>query len=683
MKNKRSKNNSSRAKGKKESPKRTKPSGNSQPTKIYGQLSPSGDFDFDNYDNDKVSSRVLIDQPLEDPISSRVELVGKVDFVNPKFAYIVVGQDQEDVWVSVDNLKGALDGDEVKISVSHIKRGKHPEGRVISIVKRGKDEFVGKIQVGPKYAFVVPDSKKMHYDIFVGPSNRMNAKDGEKVLVRLIEWPSRGKKPEGIVTKVLGASGLHETEIHSIIYEFGLPLEFPKAVQQEADAIPVEISDYEVSERRDFRGTLTLTIDPEDAKDFDDALSIHPLGNGLWEIGVHIADVTHYVKEGTELEREAFLRATSVYLVDRTIPMLPEKLSNELCSLRPNEDKLTFSAVFHIDEDAKIHKEWFGRTIIHSQRRFSYEQVQEILESGKGDHADELILMNEMAKKLRMQRLKHGAIGFETVEVKFKLDEAGKPLGVFPKIRKDAHKLIEEFMLLANKQVATFVYNQKDRKLEEGQHKTMVYRIHDDPDGDKLSNLALFAKKFGHKISLEESKIADSLNKMVEDIEGKPEQNILQNLAIRCMAKAKYSTEEMGHFGLAFAHYSHFTSPIRRYPDMMAHRLLQLYLDKKPSANRDEYEEKCKHSSEMEKRAADAERASIKYKQVEFMQMQEKRPFEGIVTGVTEWGLFVEMVETRCEGLVRYQDFKDDFYEFDEKNIRAVGKKSKNAITLG
>lgn len=647
------------------------------PAKIYGKLTPTGDFDFDNYDSDPVKST----DPEIAPQKS--EIIGKVDFVNPKFAYIIIGSDQPDVWVSVDNLKGAIDGDEVKIAISSIQRGKHPEGRVISIIKRGRDEFVGKIQVGPKYAFVVPDYKKMYFDIFVAPANAMNAKDGEKVVVKLIEWPSRGRKPEAMVTKILGASGLNETEIHSIIYEFGLPLEFPKAVQQEADAIPVEISDIEIEERRDFRGILTMTIDPEDAKDFDDALSIHPLGNGLWEIGVHIADVTHYVKEGTELEKEAFLRATSVYLVDRTIPMLPEKLSNELCSLRPNEDKLTFSAVFQIDENAKIHKEWFGRTIIHSQKRFSYEEAQLRLESGTGEHAEELILMNEIAKKLRNERLKKGAIGFETVEVKFKLDEMGKPLGVFPKIRKDAHKLIEEFMLLANKQVATFVYSQKDRRLEEGQHKTMVYRIHDDPNEDKLTNLAMFAKRFGHKIDLDDSKIADSLNKMVEDIEGKPEQNILQNLAIRCMAKAVYSTEEKGHFGLAFAHYSHFTSPIRRYPDMMAHRLLAMYLKNKPSAKRDEYEDKCKHSSDMEKRAADAERASIKYKQVEFMQMQEKRPFEGIVTGVTDWGLFVEMVETRCEGLVRYQDFKDDFYEYDEKNLRAVGKKSKNAITLG
>jgi ribonuclease R len=450
-------------------------------------------------------------------------------------------------------------------------------------------------------------------------------------------------------------------------------------VLHESEIISEKISSEEIRQRKDFRDTLTFTIDPEDAKDFDDAISFKKLANGNFEIGVHIADVTHYVKPGTELDNDAFDRATSVYLVDRTVPMLPEKLSNGLCSLRPHEDKLTFAAVFEMDERGKVQKEWFGRTIIHSDHRFSYEQAQEIIETGKGNFSEEIKILNDLAIQLRKERFAKGAVNFETTEVKFKLDEKGKPLAVVPKIRKDAHKLIEEFMLLANKAVATFVY-----KMKKGDGtNTFVYRTHDFPDPEKVEDFAQFAKQFGHKLNVEENSISRSLNKLMDEIEGKPEQNVLQSLAVRAMAKAKYTTEGKGHFGLAFKHYTHFTSPIRRYPDMMVHRLLQHYLDDGKPVNRKEYEEKCIHSSEREKRAADAERASIKYKQVEFMSMAADKVYEGIITGVVDFGVFVEITETKCEGLVRMSDMKDDFYEFDEKNYRVIGRRRKKVYRLG
>jgi ribonuclease R len=428
---------------------------------------------------------------------------------------------------------------------------------------------------------------------------------------------------------------------------------------------------------------LTFTIDPEDAKDFDDALSLEILPNGNYRVGVHIADVTHYVRSDSALEQEAYDRATSVYLVDRTIPMLPERLSNELCSLRPREDKLTFAAVFDMDHQAQITKEWFGRTVIHSNHRFTYEEAQQVLETGTGLFAKELRLLNDLAHKLRKQRFARGAVNFETTEVKFKLDEKGKPLAVVPKVRKDAHKLIEEFMLLANKQVATFVYNRKKAE-EDAQRNTFVYRIHDYPDPEKVKNFALFARQFGHRLSVDEKSISRSLNKLMDEIEGKPEQGVLQQIAVRAMAKAKYSTEPKGHFGLAFEHYSHFTSPIRRYPDMMVHRLLAHYLAEGKPANKNEYEEKCIHSSEREKRAADAERASIKYKQVEYMAlMAGGTVYDGLISGVTEWGLYVEIIETKCEGMIRMADLSDDYYEFDERNFCLIGRKTKKIFTLG
>ncbi len=608
-----------------------------------------------------------------------VAMTGVVDYVNPRFAFVVTPDSDTDIWVNSDALNGALDGDTVRVNVYEMMQGRKPEGEVAEVLQRKRDEFVGVIELLPKYAFVSPDSRKMHTDIYVKLEDMKGAKNGEKVIVKITEWPEGDKKPEGIVTRVLGMSGEHNAEMHSIMAEFGLPFEFPEEVIGESEAISEEIPGAEIAKRRDFRDVLTFTIDPADAKDFDDALSIRKLENDNWEIGVHIADVTHYVLPKTELEREALQRATSVYLVDRTIPMLPEKLSNKLCSLRPHEDKLTFSAVFEMDENGKVVEQWFGRTIIHSDHRFSYEEAQIGLETGEGPYAEELKTLNELAKKLKEERAKKGALNFETIEVKFKLDEKGKPLAVYPKVRKDAHKLIEEFMLLANKKVAEYVF-----KMKRGENKnTMVYRIHDSPDEEKVKTFSTFIKKFGYSLNLEQKKIAASLNKMIDAIEGKPEQYVLQNLAIRTMAKAKYSTEPVGHFGLAFQHYTHFTSPIRRYPDMMAHRLLQHYLDGGKSVDKPTYEEKCKHSSDMEKVAADAERASIKYKQVEFMQGMIAQEFEGIITGVTEFGIFVEIVETRCEGMIRMSDMDDDYYELDPDNYRMLGRHTGRIIAFG
>ncbi len=608
-------------------------------------------------------------------------LVGTVDHVNSRFAYILCDELDEDVYVKTDDLAFAIDGDTVKFELSGKFHGKkHQEGRVTEIVQRKKDEFVGKLQLSKRFAFVIPDNRKIHNDIFVYPEHINNADTNDKVIVKIERWHDRtNKSPVGKVVRVLGKAGENEAEIHSIMAEFDLPFTFPESVIAEAEKISEVIPEKEIAARRDFRNVTTFTIDPEDAKDFDDALSISFLENGNYEIGVHIADVTHYVKEETILEKEAYSRATSVYLVDRTVPMLPEKLSNALCSLRPNEDKLTFSAVFEMEASGKIVKEWFGRTVIHSDRRFAYEEAQAIIEAGVGDYYKELLVFNTLAKIIRKKRYKQGAINFETVEVKFKLDEQGKPLGIVPKVRKDAHKLIEEFMLLANKKVAEFVFNQKT----DSGRKTFVYRTHDSPNEEKLNNFTLFAKKFGHKIDLTDENLSSSLNQLIDEIEGKPEQNVLTSLAIRSMAKAKYTTTANGHFGLAFAHYSHFTSPIRRYPDMMVHRLLAQYLDGAKSAEQDKYEPMCVHSSEREKRAADAERASIKYKQVEFMSMAADKIFDGIVAGVTEWGIYVEIIETKCEGMVRLADLNDDFYEFDEQNYRIIGRNNKRMITLG
>jgi len=609
-------------------------------------------------------------------------MIGHVDYVNSRFAFMIPENQQksaEDVMVKDSDMKNALDGDKVKVMIFPDKgRSARKEGRVVEVVERSRDEFVGRVEISPRFAFVVADFKKMHHDIFIKKGDLMDVQHNQKVVVKITEWRDEDKNPTGKVIRVLGTAGEHEVEIHSIMAEFGLPFEYPEAVEQEAEAISDQISKEEIKARRDFRSISTFTIDPADAKDFDDAISYQKLPNGNLEVGVHIADVTHYVKLQTLLEKEAYDRATSVYLVDRTIPMLPERLSNGLCSLRPNEDKLTFSCVFEMDENGDVLKHWIGRTVIHSDRRFSYEEAQENIDKQEGDFYQELTLLNDLAKKLRERRFKRGAVNFETVEVKFKLDEKGVPLGLVIKERKDIHKLIEEFMLLANRTVAEFIYHKNKGK------DTFVYRIHDHPDLDRLTTFANFAKKFGHEITIdEETNVSHTLNRLLEEIQGKPEQNVLEQLAIRSMAKAKYTTLPKGHFGLAFPHYTHFTSPIRRYPDMMVHRLLQHYLDGGKSPESEPWEEKSLHSSEREKRAADAERASIKYKQVEYMMLAEDKDYDGIVTGVTEWGVFVEITETKCEGMVRLQDIKDDYYEFDDKNMRLIGSKNKKMITLG
>lgn len=608
---------------------------------------------------------------------------GRVDHVNARFAYVISPESENDIWVKTEDLKFAIDSDEVEVLVTKpAGRSHRPEGKVVRILNRNKTEFVGRIDVSEKFSFVTPDNRNLHFDIFVYPEKTMKARKNDKVIVQVNKWHDRSNRsPMGEVLAVLGQAGEHEAEIHSIMAEFGLPFKFPESIEAAAEEISTEIDPKELSYRRDFRPITTFTIDPFDAKDFDDALSIESIGKDLFEIGIHIADVSHYVQPKTLLEREAYDRATSVYLVDRTIPMLPEKLSNGLCSLRPHEEKMTFSAVFQMNSQGHVTNKWFGRTVILSDRRFTYEEAQERIESKEGDFQEEVNILNDISKNIRDQRFKDGAVNFETVEVKFQLDEKGRPMKVVPKVRKDAHKMIEEFMLLANREVATFIYEKKKGSQTEGSN-TFVYRVHDDPDTERLDSFSKFAAKFGHKLSAD-GRISKNLNQLMTDIQGKPEQNVLEQLAIRSMAKAKYTTETRGHFGLAFNHYTHFTSPIRRYPDVMVHRLLWHYLEGGKSPDKEEYESKCGHSSEREKRASEAERASIKYKQVEFMQTMLGEEFDGIVAGVTEWGIYVEIVETKCEGMIRLADMDDDFYDFDEKQYAVIGRNNKKIITLG
>ena len=607
-------------------------------------------------------------------------ILGKVDFVNPRFAFIVSDELEQDMRVEAYELQNALDGDTVKVvSYGAGSADRRPEGEVVEVVERGRSQYVGRLEMSARYAFVIADHRKMYDDIYVRLEDLEGASHGDKVIVDITEWPSGDRNPVGKVSRVLGPAGENNAEIHSIMAEFDLPFEFPLEVMQEAKKIRAGITKKEIAKRRDFRSITTFTIDPVDAKDFDDALSIQKLDNGNWEVGIHIADVTHYLRTGTMLDDEATDRATSVYLVDRVIPMLPEKLSNELCSLRPHEEKLTFSAVFELNEQAHIQAEWFGRTVIYSDRRFAYEEAQEVMDTQQGDYVQELTKLNQLAKQLRKQRFAQGAVNFETTEVKFRLDEEGNPLEVIPKVRKDAHKLVEEFMLLANRQVARFAFNIKNR----GQKNTFVYRTHDYPNLEKITEFAEFAQRFGYKLQVTEEAVSRSLNKLMTAVEGKPEQDILQSIAIRSMAKAKYTTEANGHFGLAFDHYSHFTSPIRRYPDVMTHRLLQHYLEGGTPPERDPYEQQCEHSSSQEKRAADAERASVKYKQVQYIAQHEDQVFDGIVSGVTEWGVYVELVANKCEGMVRMNDLNDDYYDYDAKNYRVIGRRRGRIISLG
>jgi len=608
-------------------------------------------------------------------------VTGKVDMTADGSGFVVPDDEfEKDIFVSARKLHNALHGDKVKVYVYAKKRGRKNEGEVVEIISRNKTDFIGVIRISDRYAFVNIDDRKMLHDIFVPLSDVNGAKNGQKVQVSITEWPEGAKNPIGRIMNILGEQGENNTEMNAILAQYGFPLSFPAEVENEANAIPEQVSEAEIAGRRDFRNTVTFTIDPADAKDFDDAISFKVLENGNYEVGVHIADVSHYVKPNSDLDKEAYSRATSVYLVDRVIPMLPERLSNGVCSLRPHEDKLCFAAVFELDNDANIITEWFGRTVIHSDRRFSYEEAQEVIENKAGDYATEILKLNELAYILRDRKFKNGAISFESTEVKFKLDEHGKPVGVYVKERKDAHKLIEDFMLLANRKVAEFIAKKGKGK----QKYTFVYRSHDSPNLENLNSFALFAARFGYKINMKSDKeIAKSLNYLMEDVEGKKEQNVLTQLAIRSMAKAIYTTKKTSHYGLAFDHYTHFTSPIRRYPDVMVHRLLAAYLNNEKSANEEEYEIAASHSSAMEKRAADAERASIKYKQAEYLEENVGNIFAGIISGVTEWGMYVELTENKCEGMIRLRDITDDFYVLDEKNYCIVGQRKQKKYQLG
>ncbi|MEO6165908.1 MAG: ribonuclease R [Chitinophagales bacterium] len=601
---------------------------------------------------------------------------GIIEITSAGHGYVVSPGSEQDIWVNRDSLNTAFNGDKVKVSLMKRNR-KKPEGRVVEIVERARDTFIGTIEQLGGRLFFVPDQKNTDVDFIIAPGKLGDAKKGEKVLVKMTSWEPGTPHPNGEVIKVLGKVGANETEMQSILIEHGFRLEFPKEVLDESESYPEAIPEEEIQRRKDFRKVITFTIDPEDAKDFDDAISYRKLEDGLFEVGVHIADVTHYVKPGSALDHEALLRATSVYLVDRCVPMLPERLSNGICSLTPENDKLCFAALFVMDDEGEVKSEWFGKTVIHSQRRYSYEEAQEVLEGKEDDLSVPLKNLNAIAKQLRAKRFKNGAINFDTIEVKFRLDDAAKPVEVFVKERKDAHLLIEDFMLLANRKVAEFAGKRKGKEIP------FVYRVHDLPDDEKLKNFSEFAQLFGYKLNFSTPKhTAHSFNRMMEKLKGKPEQYMLETLAIRTMAKAIYTTKNIGHYGLSFEYYTHFTSPIRRYPDMMAHRILeQLLLNEKVAEP--QLESRCNHCSEMERSAAEAERTSVKLKQVEFMDSRVGEIFKGFISGVTEWGIFVMTEGSYCEGLVRMDSIKSDFFVYDQKKHCAKGMRIGKKLQLG
>ena len=588
----------------------------------------------------------------------------------------------EPILIAERNSAHAMSGDKVRVAFHAKRRGHEPQGEVIEIIERAENTFVGTLEVGKGYAFLLTESRTLANDIFIPTNLLKRGKSGDKAVVRIIEWPERSKNPIGEVIDILGRSGENDAEMHAILAEFGLPYSYPANVERAAERISEEITAEEVAKREDFRQVTTFTIDPKDAKDFDDALSIQKLPNGRWEVGVHIADVSHYVPEGSLIDKEALKRATSIYLVDRTIPMLPERLCNYICSLRPDEDKLAYSVIFEMNDKAEVLQSRIVHTIIRSNRRFAYEEAQQVIETGEGDYKEEILQLNKLAQILRENRFKAGAINFDRYEVKFEIDEKGKPIGVYFKVAKEANKLIEEFMLLANRTVA-----EKIGRVPKGKKaKVLPYRIHDLPDPEKLENLSSFIARFGYKIRTVGTKkdVSTSINRLLDEVQGRKEENLIETVSIRAMQKAKYSTHNIGHYGLAFDYYTHFTSPIRRYPDLMVHRLLTKYIDEDGrSASQQKYEELCEHSSSMEQIASNAERASIKYKQVEFMSERIGKTYQGVVSGVTEWGLYVEINENKCEGMIPMRDLDDDYYEFDEKNYCLRGRRKHNTYSLG
>lgn len=612
-----------------------------------------------------------------------VPVEGIISFTSSRAAYVNIEGEEEDIYIARGRTANALNGDRVSLYIYAGHKNKKLQGEVLNVLKRKRKHFVGIWQYNEEaeYGFVITDKNQSHVDLYVSKENIKGAKKGEKVIAVITNWPSEVQKPFGKIIAVLGPPGEHEVEIHAILADYNLPHSFPKEIEKEANNIPVKIQSEEITKRRDMRSITTFTIDPTDAKDFDDALSFKPLENGNVEVGVHIADVSHYVQPGTLLNQEAYRRATSIYLVDRVVPMLPEILSNNICSLRPNEEKLTFSACFEMTPRGKIVKQWLGKTIILSDRRFTYEEVQQIIEKGEGSFKEEILNLNKLAKILRKKRIQSGTIGFDKIELKFKLDENADPVGVYIKQSKDAHKLIEEFMLLANRKVSEFISLNKSGKPTKN---TFIYRIHDEPDPEKLRTLKTFIYQFGYDLDLTDRRTTmQSMNILLTKVKGKPEANMIETLAMRTMSKAKYSTNNIGHYGLNFSYYSHFTSPIRRYPDIIAHRLLAHYLSGNKSPDKALYEKDCVHCSNQEILSVNAERDSVKYMQAKYLTHHVGEIYKGIISGVTEWGIYVELLEFLCEGMVSLKDIKDDYYRFDAKNFQAVGRRTGNRYRLG